>query len=146
MHPILVKAPFVHSVFHPTDLSEASERAFAHALEVAVIRETRFTVLHVGPEYAGSLTQMPQVRRTLERWGLMGGDGPHPDAYRRLNMRVKKIHEKSGSALGRSIRYLKDNPTDLIVLATHGREGLPRWFRPSVAERAGRQRRGGPTR
>ena len=34
--------PFVHSVFHPTDFSPASNLAFAHALAIALLRETSF--------------------------------------------------------------------------------------------------------
>ncbi len=37
------------------------------------------------------------------------------------------------------LRYLGDHPSDLIVLATHGRQGLPRWLQGSVAEPVARQ-------
>jgi nucleotide-binding universal stress UspA family protein len=32
------------------------------------------------------------------------------------------------------MEFLEDEPADLMVLGTQGREGLPRWFRPSTAE------------
>jgi nucleotide-binding universal stress UspA family protein len=32
------------------------------------------------------------------------------------------------------LRYLRSHPTDLMVLATKRRTGLPKWYQPSVAE------------
>jgi nucleotide-binding universal stress UspA family protein len=37
------------------------------------------------------------------------------------------------------LRFLAGHPSELMVLATHGREGLPRWFRPSIAEAMSRR-------
>ena len=64
-------APYVDSVFHPTDFSDASELAFAHALAIAVSRRTDFTMLHAGGKHdvSGEWKTFPPVRRTLERWG-----------------------------------------------------------------------------
>ena len=38
--------PFVKSIFHPSDFSEASELAFAHALAIALIGETQLVIMH----------------------------------------------------------------------------------------------------
>src|SRR5512145_1885613 len=40
--------PFVRAVLHPTDFSPASEAAFAHALAIALVRETKLWILHAG--------------------------------------------------------------------------------------------------
>jgi nucleotide-binding universal stress UspA family protein len=37
------------------------------------------------------------------------------------------------------VRFADDHKNDLIVLATHGRAGLPRWLRGAVAEPAARE-------
>ena len=65
--------PFVQSVFHPSDFSEASLNAFAHALVLALVRQTEFTLLHVGREYLAEdeWSKFPPIRRTLEHWGLL---------------------------------------------------------------------------
>jgi len=39
--PQIIDAPFVNSVLHPTDLSPASQNAFAHALAISLLRKTR---------------------------------------------------------------------------------------------------------
>ena len=139
LDPIYVNAPLVHSVFHPTDLSEASDTAFAHALSVALIRNTSLTILHVGQAFVGSWSELPQVRETLRRWKLLEGRGARSEAYGRFQVRVEKINVGFGTALRTTLRHLENKPTDLIVLATHGREGVPRWIRPSVAERLARR-------
>jgi nucleotide-binding universal stress UspA family protein len=54
---------------------------------------------------------------------------------------VKKVKLRGGDPLKAILAYLRDHTTDLIVLATEGREGLPRWLRPSVAERLARRSR-----
>ena len=37
------------------------------------------------------------------------------------------------------VRFVADHDSDLIVLATHGRDGLPRWLHGAVAEPAARE-------
>ena len=61
----------VQSVFHPSDFSTASEIAFAHALKIALVAKTRFTVLHVKANPGAEWQDFPGVRDTLERWKLI---------------------------------------------------------------------------
>ena len=70
--------PLVASVLHPTDFSPASNRAFAHALAIALIRQTELTILHVGPEKGPNVkwTEFPPVRKTMEQWGLLEPASP----------------------------------------------------------------------
>jgi len=39
--------PYVSSVFHLTDFYEASDKAFDHALAIALYRKAKLTILHV---------------------------------------------------------------------------------------------------
>lgn len=137
-----LKVPFISSVFHPTDFSEGSKNAFAHALAIALLRKTGFTILHVG---AGDIneewTQFPPVRATLERWGLLQKGSPRSAVFEKLGVKVQKIDVRGRSPLATTLDYLEEYPTDLIVLATEGREGLPRWIHPSTAERLARKSR-----
>jgi len=130
----ILDAPFVNSVFHPSDFSAASENAFAHALAIALIRKTEFTILHTGGSKE-DWKKFPAVRSTLEHWGLLEPGSPQSAVFEQLAIRVKKVNLKSRSPLGAILNYLNDNPTDLIVLATEGRDGLPQRLQPSVAER-----------
>jgi nucleotide-binding universal stress UspA family protein len=126
-------APFVRSVFHATDFSEASEHAFAHALAIALFRETQFTILHAGmTDTDADWRGFPSVRDTLDRWGLLG---EFRAALDDLTLRVRKIAMREQDPLAASLEFLDKRPTDLIVLATEGRTGL----RPSVAEKIARK-------
>jgi nucleotide-binding universal stress UspA family protein len=134
--PSTPELPFVKSVLHPTDLSEASGRAFAHALGIALVRQTKLTILHVGDKGRKDhpWTDFPGVRETLEQWGLLEQGSPRSAVYDELKIRVKKVSIGSSDPVGAILEFQHDKPSDLIVLATHGRDGVPRWIRGSVSE------------
>jgi nucleotide-binding universal stress UspA family protein len=125
-------APFVTSVLHPSDFSEGSERAFAHALAIALNRHARFKIMHAGGR--ARWDKYPAVRGTLERWGLLEKDSPRTAVFDRLRLRVEKVEVKTRNPVRAALTFMETHPTDLVVLATHGRTGLPRWIRGSVAE------------
>jgi nucleotide-binding universal stress UspA family protein len=135
--------PLVSSVLHPTDFSAASEQAFAHALAIAQIRQTEFTILHVGDENDAekAWTRFPTVHKTLEHWGLLKPGSPDSAVLDELNIRVKNVTIRGSDPGVETLRYLAKHPVDLIVLATEGRAGLPRWTEPSVAESLARSSR-----
>ena len=126
----------VRSVLHPTDLSAESDSAFAHALAIALLRETKLTIVHAGakPDSRRTRGSLPSVRDYLERWGLLEADSPRSAVFNELSLRVKKVVLGGGDPLQAILDYQGSHPSDMIVLATRGREGLPRWIKPSVAE------------
>jgi nucleotide-binding universal stress UspA family protein len=128
--------PFIKSILHPTDFSPASEKAFAHALAIALIRQTEFTILNVGDNKSkgSEWEQFPAVRKTLERWGLLEKGSPREAVFEQLGMRIRKSVQSGTTARSAILKYLESNPVDLIVLATEGRGGLPRWLSRSKAE------------
>jgi nucleotide-binding universal stress UspA family protein len=128
--------PFVDSILHPTDFSEGSERAFAHALAVALFRQARLTLLHVAETASDEDWQrFPGVRETLERWGLLAPGSQRADVFRRLAIKVRKVQLESDDPAEAIATYLVDHPSDLLVVATAQRSGLPRWLEGSVASR-----------
>lgn len=135
--------PLVESVLHPTDFSAASERAFAHALAISLLRGTRFTILHVGRGKAGKgdWTGFPAVRKTLERWGLLKPGSSQDAVFDELNVRVEKVLIESRFPTLTLVEHLDRDPHDLLVLATEGKEGVARWLRGSVAETVARSSR-----
>lgn len=136
-------APLVGSVLHPSDFSVASLNAFAHALAMALQGKTRLTLLHAGrkSESDAAWRSFPRVRHMLERWGRLKAGSPKSAVFRQLRLRVEKVQVQERTPLQAILRFLEEKPTELIVLATEGREGLPRWIRPSVAEELARRTR-----
>jgi len=130
---LIMQTPFVDSVFHPSDFSAASENAFLHALALALVRMTEFTILHTSNSRE-DWRNFPAVRATLERWGVLQPGSTRSAVFEQLALRITKVSMKSHSPLAAMLKYLDSHPTDLIVLATEGRTGLPRWHQPSVAE------------
>ncbi len=131
--------PLVESVLHPTDLSDASEAAFAHALAIALIRQTRLNILHVGRSQEHLWTGFPPVRKTLERWGLLEKGSPRSAVFDELKVRVGKVALLGDDPLEGILEFLGKSPADLMVLATRGQEGMPRWLKRSVSEPAARR-------
>lgn len=128
------ETPFVNSVLHPTDLTLPSQNAFAHALAIALLLKSRFTVLHVSNS-KDEWTKFPAVRSTLEQWGLLEKGSPRSAVFEKLSVKVVKVDIHSNNPSKAILHYLQDHQVDLIVLATQGREGLQRWIHPSMAER-----------
>lgn len=132
----------IDSVVHPTDFSEASAGAFAHALKIALAAKASLTILHVATSQAvEEWDQYPHVRRTLADWGLMNADEPSEAVARKLGTTVRKVAMMPQAPHEGIINFLRTHPADLIVLATEGREGLARWLQGSVAETLARHAR-----
>jgi nucleotide-binding universal stress UspA family protein len=137
-----VTVPFVHSILHPTDFSHSSLVAFDHALALAVRCRGELTVLHAGVEEADHpFEHFPAVRATLQRWGYLDAGSRSSAVFDRLGVRIRKVNLENRSPLEAAHRYLDKGDTDLVALATEGRDGMPAWLRPSTAERIARHTR-----
>lgn len=131
----------IESVFHPTDFSKSSHIAFNHALRIALSNRSYLDILHVnsnksdGRDWSG----FPEVRGTLERWDVLEKDSPKEAVHGRLGMKVRKVELGSKKPFAAISSFLETEPADLIVLATQGREGVPRWLERSVSEHVARR-------
>jgi len=125
----------IRAIMHPTDFSELSLNAFVHALKLAIAVRSKLYLVHVAhrgneePWHA-----FPHVRETLARWGLFDATEPPEALASKLGIQVAKVEVEPQHPVTGLLHFLAGHPSDLMVLATHGREGLPRWWRPSVAE------------
>lgn len=135
----MTEPPFVRSILHATDFSEASRAAFAHALAIAVAREASLAILHAGrPSGDGDeWTRFPHVRETLEAWGMLDAGSPRAAVFEKLRVRVVKVNYE-GDPLEATLGYVARHAVDLLVLGTEQREGLPRWVRQSTAAKLAR--------
>jgi nucleotide-binding universal stress UspA family protein len=131
--------PFIHRVFHPTDFSEASGAAFAHALAIAIARKTTLTIMNASKGFQGEdWSKFPGVSDTLKRWGLLDPSSSRRDVFRKLSIKVKKVGVDASKPADAILDFLAQHPTDLAVMATDAREGLPRLLQGSVAEKVAR--------
>jgi nucleotide-binding universal stress UspA family protein len=107
------------------DACEAAQVVFARVIEPIVIPA-------VSPEYfsADVYTQMEaQAKLEAETYlkQLVGAT-----KFERATTDTKILYGRAADSL---VDYAHNNGVDLIIIATHGRSGLSRWIRGSVATR-----------
>lgn len=124
----------IRRITHPTDFTRESEIAFNHALRLAVATKAELDILHVAesPQIVAS-EEFPSVPDTLRLWGMRPEDGK--DGFR-----VQKVSEYGKEPVQPILEHLDEFPAELIVLATHRREGLDRWLHREVAQKIARNR------
>ena len=130
----------VASIAHPIDISDPDGVAFAHALRLAVEFRCRLNLLHVRPPESGDSGDMfPRVRQTLIRWGMLPPDAEPADIEARLGVAVRKIAIRRYDPAQGVAEFLNKHQPDLIVMATHGRQGLDSWLSGSVSAEIARK-------
>ena len=123
-------------IFQPSDFSVASEVAFGHALKIAIQAKAKLDIMHVETHLSPEKPywqDFPAVRGTLSRWGILP-EGVGRDEVAKAGLRIRKTLQAGADPLKTMLRHFRKLPPDLIVLATHQREGLERWLRKAVAE------------
>ena len=101
----------IEVIFHPSDFSEASEVAFAHALKIALVTGSTLNVLHVAEKGNPDWSEFPGVRSTLERWRLIPKGSPR-SAVGQLGIDVVKVIASSKT---RSRRPSASSRTILLI-------------------------------
>jgi nucleotide-binding universal stress UspA family protein len=131
----MISQSSIQVIAHPTDFSEGSAEAFAHALRIALTTKSHLYLLHVGePGRPEDWTSFPHVRELLASWGLVDAHAPPAQIEDGLGIRVTKVEIHHRNPTSGLFEFLLIHRPDLIVLSTHGREGLNRWLRGSVSE------------
>ena len=127
-------------VIHPTDFSDTSLGAFAHALRIAVAAKGSLHLLHIGSRDEGlDWSRFPHVRQTLARWGMLAEGASQSSVASELGVRIVKASIRAHDPAEGVGSYVGLHRADLLVLMTHAREGMQRWFHDSVAEASSRQ-------
>ena len=118
-------------VLFPTELGEVSAKALDMATSMARDRGATVLVLHVAqstPVAAGEAYYAmaePNVQKLLaELEHIRPTDATVPCEHR----------IETGDTIAAIIHVAKQEECDLIVMATHGRQGLSRFFMGSIAE------------
>jgi nucleotide-binding universal stress UspA family protein len=120
---------FEYSVLHPTDFSEASEIAFAHALKLTLLLGTKFTIFHSRAieDKANKWHLFPSVRSTLVRWRIIREGLSQSEVSDQLGIEIKKVDRPGLNPMAEIFNFAESHPVDLIVLATHAHRPLD-WY------------------
>jgi nucleotide-binding universal stress UspA family protein len=124
----------INAIAHPTDFSPEGQVAFAHALRLAIANRCPLDLLHVHDRYsADHYEKFPQIREVLQRWGMLAPGAAVEHVASQTGVNVRKVEIRDGDPVDGLSRFLLSHRPDLIVMATHGRDGLNRWLRGSVS-------------
>jgi nucleotide-binding universal stress UspA family protein len=130
----------LHCIVHPTDFSETSLGAFAHALRIAVAAKGSLHLLHIGSRDEGlDWTRFPHVRQTLARWGMLDEGALQSAVAPELGVHITKASIRAHNPVEGVVSYVGSHRSDLLVLMTHARQGMQHWFHDSIAEASSRQ-------
>ncbi|MFB6155264.1 MAG: universal stress protein [Haloferacaceae archaeon] len=119
----------------PTDGSRAAEQAIEHAVDIASQYGARIHALYVvdASAYSSLEAGSEVVMDALEEEGEEAVDHVAARAAEAdVDVETTVI---AGAAYRSILRYADDNDIDLIVMGTHGRQGLDRYLLGSVTER-----------
>jgi nucleotide-binding universal stress UspA family protein len=127
-------------VLHPTDFSSASERAFSRSIAEAKTRKAPLLILHVlapivpvvGEGYV-SPAAYQEMSTASRAWAQKKLDRAIAKA-RAARVRTRGLL-RDGVAHEQIVRVAKARHAKLIVIGTHGRTGVARFFLGSVAAR-----------
>jgi nucleotide-binding universal stress UspA family protein len=130
----------IRSIACATDFSPASAAAFDHALRLAVEFRSHLDLLHVrNPSDGDAWGSFPHVRESLARWGRLAADAG-PDAIEaECGVLVRKVEIHDRDTVDGVVNFLMTHRPELLVVSTHGREGVSRILSGSVSESVARQ-------
>ena len=130
----------IRRILHPSDFSRASGAAFAKAVEMAKQNRAELLVLHVLASFipmVGEGYVSPKVYEEIEA-------SARAQAQKQLNVRVTRVKKAGVRVKGilaegvpheQIVRAARSKRADLVVIGTHGRTGLAKFFLGSVAGR-----------
>ena len=127
-------------VLHPTDFSSASTMAFRRAIAEAKTRKAPLLILHViapivpvvGEGYV-SPAAYQEMSTASRAWAQKKLDRAVAQA-KAARVRTRGLL-RDGAAHEQIVRVAKARHAKLIVIGTHGRTGVARFFLGSVAAR-----------
>jgi nucleotide-binding universal stress UspA family protein len=130
----------IRRILHPSDFSRASGAAFAKAVDLAATNRAELFVIHVlAPviPLVGDGYVSPKLYQEIEA-------SARAEAQKQLDALVAKAKKAGVRARGflmggvpheQITRAARSKHADLVVIGTHGRTGLAKFFLGSVAGR-----------
>jgi nucleotide-binding universal stress UspA family protein len=127
------------NILVPTDFSETSEAAVKYGVALARAFNARLHLLNV-PDHPGETPEVEYPIGLFETLQNAAHDRLGAMLSERDNAELQPIRVmRVGRTYNEIVRYAQEQNIDLIVMGTHGREGLTRVVLGSVAERVVRK-------
>jgi nucleotide-binding universal stress UspA family protein len=130
----------IRRVLYASDFSTASRRAFAAAVMIAKSLDARLTIAYVlepivatVPEQYLDAVTLDQLDKQARQWSARQLNRL-ADSAKRAGVNTTTLL-REGDPVDQIVRAGRSTQADLIVVGTHGRRGLPKFFLGSVAER-----------
>ena len=126
-------------ILHPTDFSDCAAEAQEEASRLARVLGAELVLLHVSveaPLYAEGLIGVKDVRKVYEaqrKWAEETLDA-RAAALRDTGVTSRAL-VRVGVPAEEIVKAAAEEGVDMIVMGTHGRGGLSRFFLGSVADR-----------
>ncbi len=127
-------------ILFASDFSKASAKAFATAVTLAKANRATVTILHVIVPFVPFTSEdvirgdtLEQISIETRRWSQR--------QLAKLTAKAKKAGIRAvgliveGDPAGQIVRAARSKRADLVVVGTHGRTGLTKFFVGSVAQR-----------
>jgi universal stress protein A len=129
----------IQTILVPHDFSSHARAAFAHAEELAQLSDASLHLLHVvSSPMLHALTPSGAVHLALPDVVLEGARLEAEGLLREIarhSRRDVEVHVSEGLPTDVICEVAEEVSADLIVMGTHGREGLAHFLLGSVAER-----------
>jgi len=129
----------IRTILVPIDFHQGSTASLAHAVELASKLGAELTVLHVwqmpvyGFPVVGTSIPVAELGRTVEASAKQALD-EMVAAHEGQGVTIRPVL-RVGTPWEQILEVAKEIGADLIVMATHGRKGVPRALLGSVAEK-----------
>jgi nucleotide-binding universal stress UspA family protein len=130
----------VRRILFASDFSKASGKAFATALTMARANRAMLTILHVIVPF---MPVLPEQYLNAATWEQIDSQARRSSQQqlRRLTEKAKKTGVRAigllleGDPAQQIARATRSKRADLLIVGTHGRTGLAKFFVGSVASR-----------
>jgi nucleotide-binding universal stress UspA family protein len=125
----------------PLDGSKMAECVIPHVETVAKLSKASVELVHVIepselPTRGGIALSVDDLKQ-IDEHSKQEAQSYLTEVVRRLKSAGIKSHSKllTGKAADSLVDYIQENNFDIVIMSTHGRSGISRWFWGSVADK-----------
>ena len=105
------------TIVHPTDFSDGSAMAFAHALRIVLATRSTLYLVHVADSDSFD-DGFPHIRQALSLWNLVN-ENETPEAVGKLGIKVSKVGLEDDTPLGGLLNFLEVHIRPILLSSLH---------------------------